>query len=162
MTPRERWLSVLRRRRPDRPPMDYWATPEVTQSLMSHFGFSTLRELYERLHIDVPFKPKPRYIGPKIPKNQGVYGCRYRDISYGAGTYRECILHPLKQFNTVEGIEKNYSWPHTDLYDYSSISEDTAKWGDYPIEGGGSEPFLDYKNLRGQEQPSSISFAIQT
>jgi uroporphyrinogen decarboxylase len=152
MTPRERWLCVLGRRMPDRLPMDYWATPEVTRSLMSHFGFSDLRELYERLHIDVPFKAKPRYIGPEIPENLDVYGCRYRDVSYGVGTYRECISHPLKQFNTVEEIERNYSWPNTDLYEYSTISEQAANWWDYPIEGGGSEPFLDYKNLRGQEQ----------
>lgn len=152
MTPRERWKSVLERRRPDRLPMDYWATPEVTKSLMSHFGFSTLRELYERLNIDVPFKPKPTYIGPEIPENQDIYGCKYRDVIYGTGTYRECISHPFQRFNTVEEIERNYSWPHTDLYDYSSISEQAAEWWDYPIEGGGSEPFLDYKNLRGQEQ----------
>ena len=25
-------------------------------------------------------------------------------------------------------------------------------WEDYPVQGGGSEPFLIYKNLRGQEQ----------
>jgi uroporphyrinogen decarboxylase len=152
MTPRERWLCVLLRRRPDRLPMDYWATPEVTQSLMSHFGFSDLKDLYKRLHIDVPFKVKPTYIGPEIKEDLDIYGCRFRDISYGVGSYRECISHPLKQFNTVEEIEKNYSWPNTDLYNYSTISEQVANWWDYPIEGGGSEPFLDYKNLRGQEQ----------
>jgi uroporphyrinogen decarboxylase len=26
MTPRERWLAVLRREKPDRVPMDYWTT----------------------------------------------------------------------------------------------------------------------------------------
>lgn len=152
LTPWERWLHVLERRKPDRLPMDYWATPEVTQSLMSHFGLSDLKDLYERLHIDVPFKPKPRYIEPEIPENLDVFGCRYRDVSYGVGAYRECISHPLKQFNSVKEIESNYSWPNTDLYDYSTISEQTANWRSYPIEGGGSEPFLDYKNLRGQEQ----------
>ena len=29
MTSRERWLVVLQRERPDRVPMDYWATPRA-------------------------------------------------------------------------------------------------------------------------------------
>ena len=34
----------------------------------------------------------------------------------------------------------------------ASSHEQIAGWEDYPIQGGGSEPFLIYKNLRGQEQ----------
>ena len=41
MTPRERWLAVLRRGKPDRVPMDYWATDEATDKLMKHLGVST-------------------------------------------------------------------------------------------------------------------------
>ena len=26
-------------------------------------------------------------------------------------------------------------------------------WDDYPVKGGGSEPFLDYVNLRRRQQP---------
>ena len=33
MTPRERWLAVLQRRKPDRVPMDYWSTPEFEEKL---------------------------------------------------------------------------------------------------------------------------------
>jgi len=36
MTPRERWLAVLNRQKPDRVPMDYWATPEATGKLMRY------------------------------------------------------------------------------------------------------------------------------
>ena len=38
MTARKRWLAVLRRQRPDRVPMDYWATPEATAKLLEHLG----------------------------------------------------------------------------------------------------------------------------
>ena len=34
MTSRERWLAVLARKKPDRVPMDYWATPEATDRLI--------------------------------------------------------------------------------------------------------------------------------
>ena len=38
MTGRERWLAVLNREKPDRVPMDYWATEEATQRLLTHLG----------------------------------------------------------------------------------------------------------------------------
>ena len=31
MTSRERWLAVLKHEKPDRIPMDYWATGEATE-----------------------------------------------------------------------------------------------------------------------------------
>ena len=40
MTPRERWLAVLTRQKPDRVPMDYWATPEFSAKLIRHLGLS--------------------------------------------------------------------------------------------------------------------------
>jgi hypothetical protein len=33
MTPKERWLAVLNGEKPDRLPLDYWATPEATANL---------------------------------------------------------------------------------------------------------------------------------
>lgn len=152
LTPRERWLATLRGRRPDRIPMDYWGTSEVTEALKKHLGCKSLREMYERLHIDAVITVWPKYVGPPIPEDSDVYGCRYRDIKYKSGIYRECIHHPLAKYRTVEEIKKNYNWPTVDLYDYSVIPEQIAGWEDYPVQGGGSEPFLTYKNLRGQMQ----------
>ena len=152
MTPMERWLSVLRGREPDRVPMDYWATDEVTDILKQHLGCQSLREMYERLHIDAVIGVEPEYVGPPIPEDADVFGCRYRNVEYGTGVYRECVYHPLAQYETLKEIERSYSWPEVDLYDYSGIPDQIEGWEGYPIRGGGSEPFLDYKNLRGQEQ----------
>ena len=51
MTPRERWLAVLRRQTPDRVPMDYWATLEASASLMQHLGWEgfPFRDLHGHL-----------------------------------------------------------------------------------------------------------------
>ena len=38
MTPKERWLAVLNREKPDRIPMDYWATGEATEKVMKYLG----------------------------------------------------------------------------------------------------------------------------
>ena len=152
MTPRERWLAVLTRQKPDRVPMDYWATDEATDKLMKYLGCSERRELYEHLHIDRPVVVCPKYVGPPVAENTDIYGCRYKDVPYGTGIYRECIHHPLAEYKTVDEIEHNYIWPTPDWYDYSVIPDQVKGNEEYPIQGGGSEPFLIYKNLRGDEQ----------
>lgn len=152
MTPRERWLAVLQRRKPDRVPMDYWATPEFDAKLMRHLGAATRREALERLHVDFVVAVGPRYVGPPVPEDMDVYGCRYQDVGYGTGAYREVVEHPLARFNSVEEIERHYTWPSPDWWDYSGIREQLEGNERYPIRGGGSEPFLIYKSLRGQEQ----------
>lgn len=152
MTPRERWLAVLRRERPDRTPMDYWATPEAHAALCAHLGVSDDLALYRRLHIDRPIAATPRYVGPPIAEDADVFGIRYRWMGYGTGAYREAVYHPLAAYQTVEEIEAHYRWPDPDGWVYDHLPQQIAPYGDYPIQGGGSEPFLIYKNLRGQEQ----------
>jgi uroporphyrinogen decarboxylase len=152
MTPRERWLAVLERETPDRLPMDYWATPEATSALMAHLGVATPEQLYEALHIDWLVTVGPRYVGPPVNDDQDIFGCRYKSVDYGIGTYRECIEHPLAQYGTVDEIKASYTWPTADWYDYTVIPDQVKGREAYPVRGGGSEPFLTYCLLRGLEQ----------
>ncbi len=153
MTPRERWQAVLRRETPDRVPMDYWATPEASRKLVDHLGCGTLDAALQILHVDRPVTVGGRYIGPPPPAPDcDLFGCRFRDVDYGSGVYRECIGHPLAEFQSVAEIEAEYSWPNPDWWDYSHIPGQVQGLEKYPLRGGGSEPFLTYKNLRGQEQ----------
>jgi len=160
MTPKERWLAVLKREKPDRLPMDYWATPEATQKLVQALACSDQWEMFARLHIDRVVTVGPRYAGPPIEPGHDVYGCQYRDVDYGAGVYAECIYHPLAHYNTIEEIECNYTWPTADWFDYAVIPDQVQGKGLYPIQGGGSEPFLTYKDLRGMEQ-AYVDLALQ-
>jgi uroporphyrinogen decarboxylase len=152
MTPLERWLAVFQRQKPDRVPMDYWATDETTLKLMKHLGCATKREMLEKLHVDFAVEVKPEYMGPKLPPLADVFGCRFSWMDYGTGAYDECVHFPLADFKSVGEIEKNYSWPDPDWWDYDSIARQLQGCEMYPVRGGGSEPFLIYKNLRGQEQ----------
>ena len=152
MTSKERWTAVLKRQKPDRIPMDYWATPEVNEKLMKHLGLSTMDEVYKKLHIDRPLGVGPKYTGPKISDDTDIYGITYRTVGYGTGSYREIVTSPLAKYETVGEIEKNYKWPSADWYDFSEIPNQLKGKEDRPIAGGGSEPFLTYKNLRGDEQ----------
>ncbi len=171
MTPKERWLAVLKREKPDRIPMDYWATPETTILLMKHFGCNSEYGLYKRLHIDKPVTVEPRYKGPpladgsdgsKVDPMTGIaftagtgadiYGNRYRDAEYGTGVYLECTHHALAKYHTLDEIEKKYAWPSVEDWDYSVIVSQIQGFEEYPVRGGGSEPFLVYKYLRGDSQ----------
>jgi uroporphyrinogen decarboxylase len=152
MTPRERWLAVLKRQKPDRVPMDYWSTSEATQKLIKHLGVRTQRQALERMKVDYVVSVAPKYVGPRLRRNKDVYGCKYRDIDYGTGVYRELIYSPLADYKSVEEIEANYTFPNADWWDYSEIPSKVKGKDKHPIRGGGSEPFLMYKNLRGDEQ----------
>ncbi|MFN8440139.1 MAG: uroporphyrinogen decarboxylase family protein [Caldilineaceae bacterium] len=154
MTPRERWLAVLQGKKPDRIPMDYWATKEASRKLLRHLGYSNIWQFFRNYHVDRVVAVRPRYVGPRLKPGYDMFGMRHKNITYGngAGVYRECVTHPLAQFETVEEIERNYTWPTADWFDYSEIPHQAALRRDYPLQGGGSEPFLIYKNLRGMEQ----------
>jgi len=152
MTPRERWLAVLTRRTPDRVPMDYWATDETNAKLMRHLRCADIDTALQRLHVDRPLSVGPKYVGPTPPAGSDVFGMRHRDVDYGTGAYSEVVFNPLAQYQSVEEIERAYTWPSPDWWDYSTIREQIAGQEHRPIRGGGSEPFLTYKSLRGQEQ----------
>ena len=152
MTPKERWLAVLEGEAPDRMPMDYWATREATERLLAHLGLPDERALYERLHIDRVISVIAEYAGPPLEEGVDIFGCAHRPVDYGSGEYSECVGHPLAGYASAEEIDARYRWPSPDWYDYSHLAGQIAGWEDYPIRGGGSEPFLIYKKLRGQEQ----------
>jgi len=151
MSPRERWLAVLNRQTPDRVPMDYWATAEATQKLLDYLqcGWD---EMLRRLHIDKPITVGPKYVGPPPKEGEDIWGLKTRAVDYGTGVYHETINSPLSRFTSVEEIEANYRWPSADDYDFSEIPQQIKGKEHLPIQGGGSEPFLLYKKLRGEEQ----------
>lgn len=152
MTPRERWLSVLGRREPDRLPMDYWGTAETSAMLRRRLGCRTIQQALAKIHVDYVVRVRPEYRGPRLPRRTDVFGRKYAALGYGTGSYDECIRHPLAAYRSVAEIERRYQWPNPDWWDYSGLRKQIRGKEMYPIRGGGSEPFLIYKDLRGQEQ----------
>ena len=151
LSPRERWLAVLRRETPDRVPMDYWATVETTQRLLQHLRCD-FEEMLRRLHIDQPLTVKGRYVGPPPRRGGDIWGLRYEKVDHGTGAYLETVHAPLAAYQSVEEIEAHYAWPDPDHWDYSHLPERIRGHERRPIRGGGSEPFLLYRRLRGDEQ----------
>jgi len=152
MTARERWEAVLRRETPDRIPMDFWGTPEIIEKLTAFLQCNSWQEAAQQLHIDYVITPYPRYNGPSLPENTSPFGIIYRRVQYPTGSYDEAVFHPLASYLSVEEIERHYTWPQPDWWDFSTIAEQVRGKEDYPVKGGGSEPFLVYKELRGEQQ----------
>lgn len=152
MTTKERWLAVLRRETPDRVPMDYWGTWEATQKVMAHLGIDDYWTMCERLHIDAVLTVTPEYIGPKPKDSYDYFGRGYQRVDYGTGVYDEVVDFPLAGYQTIDELEANYTWPSPDWFDYSVIPGQLAFKEQYPVRGGGSEPFYNYTLLRGMEQ----------
>lgn len=151
MTPRERWLAVVNREKPDRIPMYYRATGEATDKLVKYLGCQNTNEMLQQLHIDRTSGARPRYVGPTIPQGSDMYCRQFGTVHYEGGTYNECVGHPLADYETVKEIEDNYTWPSADWFDYSDIPKQVEGVEDRVISGGGSEPFLIYKHLRGEQ-----------
>jgi uroporphyrinogen decarboxylase len=152
MTPRERWLAVLGHQQPDRLPMGFWGTPEAKQKLMRALACNDEISMQEKLYIDPIITLQPLYIGPLLEDGMNMYGCQFRQITYQGGVYDECATHSLAQYNSIEEIEDHYTWPSADWFDYAVIRDQLKGKERYPIQGGGSEPFLIYCELRGLEQ----------
>lgn len=138
--------------------MDIWITPEATDNLCRYFGCD-FEEARRRLRIDMPLTVTPRYIGPGHAKGEDPFGLQRRPVDHGTGRYDEVVNAPLAKYSSVEEIEANYRWPSPDDWDYSGLPEQVRGNEDRPIRGGGSEPLLLYKHLRGDEQ-ALMDFAL--
>ncbi|NLF29678.1 MAG: uroporphyrinogen-III decarboxylase-like protein [Planctomycetes bacterium] len=154
MTSRERWLAVLDGRKPDRVPMDYWATGEVTQRLLRDLNCADMDALYARLHIDAPEAiGAPRTVqGHPSDGQANLWGVRTREVRYEGGSYHETAAHPLGAMTTVEQIHA-WPWPSADDHDYGAFAAQVKRLsGRRPVRCGGYEPFLLYCQMRGMEQ----------
>jgi uroporphyrinogen decarboxylase len=151
MNGRERWEAVLTGEEPDRIPMDLWITEEAETQLLRHLGCDHAAML-EQLHIDKPLCVGPRLAGSQPEAGADIWGIRYRPVDYGTGVYNEVVFSPLAAYGEVNEIEVNYDWPSVDDFDFSDLPDQIKGHEHRPIQGGGSEPFLLYKSLRGEQQ----------
>lgn len=151
LSPRERWLAVLRREQPDRVPLDYWATPEATANLLGYLGCD-YEDMLRRLHLDQPLTIGGRYTGPEPKPGEDLWGIRFQMVNHGTGEYKEAVNAPLAAYESVAEIKANYRWPSPDDWDFSHLPQTVKGQEHRPLCGGGSEPFLTYKRLRGDEQ----------
>jgi uroporphyrinogen decarboxylase len=157
MTPRERVQAALNHVQPDFTPCDYYATPEIHEALLKHFGLGPPRRIAgtmggsaslledggvaERLGTDLRYV-NPPYIGPEMPtypdgSSTNLWGIRRRPMPNQYGEYAEPVGAPYAAWTTVEEAEK-FPWPNPDWFDYSAMPAICAKYPDLALICGGT------------------------
>jgi uroporphyrinogen decarboxylase len=154
MTPRERVLAAVNRERPDRTPADYKAEPEVNRYMMERLKTDNYEDLLRRLEVDVR-RLEPRYVGPP-PKvfEDGVFedywGIRSKHLKADHGSYDMHVHTPVWDAKSVSDLEK-HAWPWPDIFDYSPMREQCARYKDYAIVYEGADLFTRPCILRNME-----------
>ncbi len=157
MTPRQRVLTALDHKTPDRIPLDFWAVPEIWDKLYKHFDTSDPEVILQKLHCDVR-SYSPDYIGPPLRKlPDGTYydkiGCHRRLVDNGYCKYEEYASYPLADIEDVSELDDYEWWPNPDHYDYEGLSQKIGDAHDtyyVKLETGGIFEFA--WALRGMEQ----------
>ncbi|MHC4426897.1 MAG: uroporphyrinogen decarboxylase family protein [Planctomycetota bacterium] len=136
MTPKERVLTALSHKDPDRCPCDYIGTPEVDEKLKAHFGTESMDVVLERLGVDLRVVDAP-YVGPELRvwddgRFENYWGSIRKPVRNEAGTYNEAVELPYSSFKSVEDVEK-FRWPKVEWFDYSQLAEECRKYSDYAV-----------------------------
>lgn len=133
-TPRERVLTALTHREPDRTPVDFWAEPPALNRLYAHLGHRDRNWLLRQLEVDV------RHLDMPLPSNiaigggiwQNYWGERfiYRDTPWGP--MREDLAGALSGATSLADLE-GFSWPTPDCFDHAGLSAQCQALNDYAL-----------------------------
>jgi uroporphyrinogen decarboxylase len=154
MTSRERVLTAVARKKPDRTPADYKAEPEVNQRMMAHFGLSEYEDLLKALEIDIR-RANPLQVG-RLNKDLGdgvfedYWGIRSVRLKAAHGAYDMHVRTPLWDAESVDDLAA-HDWPWPDIYDYSVMKAQCAGWGEYLVMYEGADLFTRPCILRNME-----------
>jgi uroporphyrinogen decarboxylase len=150
---RERVMAAVRREQPDRIPVDYWANPEVTERLLTHFDLTDRESLLQRLGVDLRYVMGPSYRGQQMKvHDDGIIEDHWgvlrkpmtvdgtdRDGRAWTWTYKHVHNSPLESATTIQEIESYSGWPTEDYWDYEGVKaecEAAAKTGCAVVNGG--------------------------
>lgn len=135
MDSRERVFKALGHEKPDRTPVDFWASDGFKNKLESALGTS-YEDFLDDNDIDFRYIEGPKYIGPVLKQFSGdidedIWGVRRKKVVVNTGdgneTYKEVLESPLAKAKTPEEINSYNCWPSADWYDYSCIEEQCEK-----------------------------------
>ncbi len=142
MTPKQRVLTAIAHREPDRVPVDYSANPGIDGRLKQHFGLQPGDDEGLRRALGVDFRRiGAPYKGPKlhadVPGRQvDEWGIRRRWIEHETGGYWDYCDFPLREA-TLEEVEA-WPMPSPDDFDYAAIAFTCRDAGNYCLVAGGA------------------------
>jgi uroporphyrinogen decarboxylase len=135
MSPKERFYTCVAHKQPDRPPIQFYTTPEFEAKLQERFPGQNLLEVLEVDFRTVGVPRKKPLRQPETGSKVAYYdewGIGYARQSYGFGEYLEAYELPFASMTTLREVEE-YPWPSVDDYDFSHLEEDCKAVGDYVV-----------------------------
>jgi uroporphyrinogen decarboxylase len=144
MTPRERVLTALGRKRTDRAPADFQAWASVTERLIARLGVKDHEELLQALGVDMRRAWVNYYLPASLPDADGyvrdMWGARKRPEPRADGTPN--WISPFHEDTTVDDVHA-HAWPDPAALDFSEpIRQFTAWHGTYATYGAPWCPFF--------------------
>ena len=137
MTHRERVLTALNHKQPDRVPLFYRDEPAVERRLLNDLGLKDREELLRYFDIDFRWVA-PEYIGPPLADDQAgwrrdIWGVEYQftKFSQRAG-YWEAAAHPLADCSDPAALA-DYPWPTLDWFDFSTLPAQVKMYEEYAV-----------------------------
>lgn len=147
MNSRQRVLAAVNYEPFDRFPCHYYGTPEIHRDLMEALGLPDKKSIYDYFGTDLRHV-SPDYIGPKLRRFEdgsveGLHGERYKNVSFGHGTYPETVYLPFENVDDPAALD-DFRFPSADWYDYSGIKDKCLALDGYAIEieGAGTPDFI--------------------
>ncbi len=134
MTPRQRVLTTLNHRKPDRTPRDFWAEEPTWKQLFAHLGHEDKDRVLDDLGIDVRHLelagPAERALGEGLYQN--FWGERYVYRQTPWGPMREDARGALANAQTMADLER-FDWPTPDQFEYAGLAPQCQRWEDHAL-----------------------------
>ena len=134
MTPRERVLSAISMKQPDRTPRDFLAEPPALRRLLAHTGDADEESLLRRLEIDLRHLTLPD--PPETSLGNGVFqnfwGERYVYSPTPWGPMRADQKGALASARSLAELEA-FAWPSADLLDHGPLREACRRHDSYGL-----------------------------
>jgi uroporphyrinogen decarboxylase len=135
MNSRERVLTAIGHREPDRLPITFDAEKEVIATLKEHFGVTTNDEVWDCLNVDtrlVGVDHHYHHIREEGGTTYDFWGIGCTEQAYSGGSYMEYSSFPLAGLETIADIEA-YDWPTPDEMSFESLRESRERNPDRAI-----------------------------
>jgi uroporphyrinogen decarboxylase len=142
MTSKERVLTTLACRQPDRVPIDYFANEGIDRRLKAHFGLGAdaHEDLARALQVDFRGVQAP-YRGPKLHADIPERGVAVDDwgihrvwIEHASGGYWDYCDFPLRE--ATEEQVAAWPLPSPDDYDYAVVREQCRRHAEFAVYTG--------------------------
>jgi len=152
MSPRERVLTALSHRQPDRTPCDFWAEEPTWRRLLKHLGHDDRRRALDELAVDVRHLdlPGPADLALEGGVFQNFWGERFVYRQTPWGPMREDVRGALAQAERLSDLE-DFPWPSPDIFDHALLAEQCQRLDQHALVYGFADVWQRPGLVRGWE-----------